>query len=50
MAAEGMDFPWQWTSGTIPLNLRIIWGMSVETIVGDDHAVGAASPDYARRS
>jgi len=23
-----MDFPWRWTSGTIPLNLRVIWGMS----------------------
>ena len=32
MAAEGMDFPWRWTSGTIPLNLRVIWGMSVKPV------------------
>ena len=30
MAAEGMQFPWRWESGTISTNLDGIWGMSVE--------------------
>ena len=25
---EGMEFPWQWISGTIFTNLDVIWGMS----------------------
>ena len=25
-----MQFPWRWDSGTIPLNLGAIWGMSVK--------------------
>ena len=30
MAAEGMPFPWWWNGGTIPTDLDVIWGMSVE--------------------
>ncbi len=30
MAAKGMQFPWQWASGTISTNLDVIWGMSVK--------------------
>ena len=30
MAAEGMQFPWRWASGTISTNLDVIWGMSVQ--------------------
>ena len=32
MAAEGMPFPWRWTSGTISTNLEVIWGMSVQYV------------------
>ncbi len=30
MAAEGMEFPWRWTGGTISTNLDVIWEMSDE--------------------
>ena len=30
MAAEGVPFPWRWTSGTISTQLDVIWGMSVQ--------------------
>ncbi len=30
MAAEGIQFPWRWTSGTISTVLDVIWGMSGE--------------------
>ncbi len=30
MAAKEMQFPWRWTSGTISLNLGVIWEMSGE--------------------
>jgi len=30
MAAEGIQFPWQWGSGTISTNLDVIWEMSAE--------------------
>ena len=29
MATEGMQLPWRWNGGTIPLNLGVIWEMSV---------------------
>ena len=30
MAAEGIQFPWRWTSGTATMKLDVIWGMSVK--------------------
>ncbi len=32
MAAEGMEFPWWMTSGTISTNLDVIWEMSDEGV------------------
>ena len=29
-AAEGMEFPWRWNVGTIAMDLKVIWEMSVE--------------------
>ncbi len=32
MAAKGVQFSWRWNGGTISLNLRVIWEMSVKKI------------------
>ena len=48
MAAKGMEFPWQWTSGTISTNLDVIWRTS-DNIVNfcSDNASGGA-PEILR--
>ncbi len=33
MAAKGMEFPWRRTSGTISINLDVIWGMSAKGLI-----------------
>ena len=35
MAAEGMQFPWRWDSGTIATKLDVIWVMSGLTLCRD---------------
>ena len=47
MAAEGMPFPWRWTSGTISTNLDIIWGMSVYVSERTSHFDGMTEAESA---
>ncbi len=42
MAAEGMQFPWRWTSGAISQYLGVIWEMSVQ---GLDLSLGSSNAE-----
>ncbi len=40
MVAEGMQFSWCWSAGTILLNVEVVWEMSDQTATEDNHSNG----------
>jgi len=42
MAAEGAQFSWRWSGGTISLNLGVIWEMSAAEQIAERTADAAA--------
>ena len=40
MVAEGMQFSWCWSAGTILLNVEVIWEISDQTATEDNHSNG----------